>query len=47
MERTVTVRIRAAKDAKRSEVVAIKTLGNHAMESGQRKDAKGKTIPPC
>ncbi|MBM3488376.1 MAG: thiosulfate oxidation carrier complex protein SoxZ [Alphaproteobacteria bacterium] len=45
MDPKVTVRIRAPKTAKAGEVVEIKTLVNHPMESGQRKDADGKTIP--
>ena len=31
--------------AKRGEVIEIKTLMPHIMESGQRKDKDGKTIP--
>ena len=31
--------------AKAGEVVEIKTLISHVMETGQRKDATGKTIP--
>ena len=44
MDPKVTVRIRAPKTAKAGEVVEIKTLVNHPMESGQRKDADGRTI---
>ena len=38
-------RIKIPKDAKKGEVIQIKTLISHPMESGQRKDAQGKTIP--
>ncbi len=38
-------RIKVPKTAKKGEVVEIKTLVSHVMESGQRKDAEGKTIP--
>jgi sulfur-oxidizing protein SoxZ len=31
--------------AKAGEVVEVKTLISHEMESGQRKDSAGKTIP--
>jgi sulfur-oxidizing protein SoxZ len=38
-------RVRVPKTAKAGEVITIKTLINHKMESGQRKDKSGKTIP--
>ncbi|UTD27431.1 thiosulfate oxidation carrier complex protein SoxZ [Bradyrhizobium sp. WD16] len=38
-------RIKLPKEAKKGEIVQIKTLISHVMESGQRKDAQGKTIP--
>src|SRR5687768_11013089 len=38
-------RIRLPKEAKKGEVVTIKTLVSHVMESGQRKDRDGNTIP--
>lgn len=39
-------RVRVPKTAKKGEVITIKTLINHKMESGQRKDKKtGKKIP--
>ena len=38
-------RVRVPKTAKAGEVITIKTLINHDMESGQRKDKDGKTIP--
>lgn len=31
--------------AKRGEIIEIKTLISHEMESGQRKDSKGQIIP--
>ena len=37
------MRIRAAVDA--NGVTEVKVLMNHEMETGQRKDAQGKTIP--
>lgn len=38
-------RIKLPKSAKKGEIVQIKTLLSHTMESGQRKDSSGKTIP--
>lgn len=38
-------RIKVPKTAKAGEVVLIKTLISHDMESGQRKDKDGKPIP--
>ncbi|MBB4362562.1 sulfur-oxidizing protein SoxZ [Bradyrhizobium sp. CIR18] len=38
-------RIKLPKEAAKSEVIQIKTLVSHVMESGQRKDAQGKAIP--
>ncbi|QAU47753.1 thiosulfate oxidation carrier complex protein SoxZ [Bradyrhizobium guangzhouense] len=38
-------RIKLPKEATKGEVIQIKTLVSHVMESGQRKDAQGKTIP--
>lgn len=38
-------RIRLPANAKKGEVIEIKSLVNHAMESGQRKDAAGNPIP--
>ena len=40
-----TPRIRVPAAAKAGEVIEIKTLISHDMESGQRRDAGGKTIP--
>jgi sulfur-oxidizing protein SoxZ len=42
---TTQPRIRMPKLAKKGEVIQIRTLVSHVMESGQRKDASGKTIP--
>lgn len=33
------------KEVKKGDVIEIKTLVSHTMESGQRKDKEGKTIP--
>ena len=38
-------RVRVPAQAKVGDVIEIKTLISHEMESGQRKDASGKTIP--
>ncbi len=38
-------RVKVPKSAKAGEVVTIKTLISHKMESGQRKDGDGKIIP--
>ena len=38
-------RIKLPKEAKKGEVIEIKTLVSHIMESGQRKDKDGQTIP--
>lgn len=38
-------RVKVPKSAKVGEVVTIKALISHKMESGQRKDAEGKLIP--
>jgi sulfur-oxidizing protein SoxZ len=40
-----TPRIRMPATAKAGEVIEVKTLISHEMESGQRKDAAGNTIP--
>jgi sulfur-oxidizing protein SoxZ len=40
-----TPRIRVPASAKAGEIIEIKTLISHEMESGQRKDQAGKTIP--
>lgn len=38
-------RVKLPKTAAKGEVVEIKTLISHVMETGQRKDAAGNTIP--
>ena len=40
-----TPRVRVPASAKPGEVIEIKTLISHEMESGQRKDSSGKVIP--
>jgi sulfur-oxidizing protein SoxZ len=38
-------RVRLPKDARKGEVIVIKTLIQHDMETGLRKDPAGNTIP--
>lgn len=38
-------RVKVSKKASVGEVITIKTLISHKMESGQRKDKEGKPIP--
>jgi sulfur-oxidizing protein SoxZ len=38
-------RIKLPDSAKVGEVIEVKTLIQHVMETGQRKDASGKTVP--
>lgn len=38
-------RIKIPKKVSAGDVITIKTLVSHKMESGQRKDKEGKTIP--
>jgi sulfur-oxidizing protein SoxZ len=45
MAENVTPRIRVPRDATAGETITIKTLISHPMESGQRKDSDGNTIP--
>ena len=45
MAENVTPRVRVPETASAGEVVTIKTLISHTMESGQRKDSEGNTIP--
>lgn len=45
MSEDVKPRVRVPSSAAAGETIVIKTLINHAMESGQRKDADGNTIP--
>jgi sulfur-oxidizing protein SoxZ len=40
-----TPRVRVPATAKAGDLIEIKTLISHEMESGQRKDAAGATIP--
>lgn len=40
-----TPRVRMPATAKAGEVIEVKTLISHEMESGQRKDKDGNTIP--
>lgn len=40
-----TPRVRLPATAKAGEVIEVKTLISHEMESGQRKDKDGNTIP--
>ncbi len=40
-----TPRIRMAATAKAGDVIEVKTLISHEMESGQRKDASGQPVP--
>jgi len=42
---TPTPRIRMPATAKAGEVIEVKTLISHEMESGNRKDKDGKSIP--
>ena len=45
MADNVRPRVKAPRTAEAGEAVTIKTLISHPMESGQRKDADGNTIP--
>lgn len=45
MAEDIKPRIRVPQSAKKDEVIEIKTLISHPMESGQRKDSQGKIIP--
>src|SRR5690606_32086163 len=40
-----TPRVRMPSTAKKGEVIEVKTLISHEMESGQRKNAAGEVIP--
>ena len=42
---TAKPRVKVPKSASAGEVITIKTLISHNMESGQRKDKEGKAIP--
>lgn len=41
----VKPRVKVPKTAKKGEIIEIKSLISHKMETGQRKDKKGKKIP--
>ena len=45
MAENVKPRVRVPKTATKDEVITIKTLISHPMESGQRKNKDGNTIP--
>jgi sulfur-oxidizing protein SoxZ len=45
MAKDAKPRVKVPKSAAAGEVVTIKSLISHAMESGQRKDKDGKLIP--
>ena len=45
MATTSQPRVRAPAQAKKGEIIEIKTLISHDMETGLRKDAEGKPIP--
>ena len=45
MVENVTARVRVPREASAGEVIAIKTLINHTMESGQRRNDAGEVIP--
>ncbi|WP_347140395.1 thiosulfate oxidation carrier complex protein SoxZ [Paracoccus sp. SSK6] len=45
MAENVKPRVRVPKTASKDEVITIKTLISHPMESGQRKDKDGNVIP--
>jgi sulfur-oxidizing protein SoxZ len=38
-------RIRLPKQARKGEIIHVRTLASHVMESGQRKDRNGNVIP--
>jgi len=45
MAKGVKPRVKVPKKAQAGEAIRIKTLISHTMESGQRKDKDGNTIP--
>jgi sulfur-oxidizing protein SoxZ len=45
MADNVKPRVRVPRDASAGEIITIKTLISHKMESGQRKDGDGNLIP--
>lgn len=42
---TPTPRVRMPATAKKDEVIEVKTLISHEMETGLRRDSSGKTVP--
>ena len=42
---TTKPRVRLPKQARKGEIIEIRTLISHEMESGQRKDREGRPIP--
>ena len=42
---STSIRIKAPKTARKGEVIELKALIQHKMESGYRRDEKGETIP--
>jgi sulfur-oxidizing protein SoxZ len=38
-------RLKVPKKAEKGEIITVKSLISHVMETGQRKDKSGKTIP--
>lgn len=45
MAEDIKPRVRLPQKIGKGDVIEIKTLVTHPMESGQRKDSQGKTIP--
>lgn len=45
MSTSAKPRIRVPESAKVGDIIEVKTLISHVMETGQRKDAQGKPIP--
>ena len=45
MADNVTPRVRVPREASAGEVVSVRTLISHPMESGQRRDGDGNLIP--
>src|SRR5258707_12128248 len=45
MSDDIKPRLRVPANAKKGEVIEVKTLITHPMENGQRKDADGKLLP--
>ena len=45
MATKTSARVRVPPKAKKDEIIEVKTLVSHEMESGVRKDASGKVVP--